>query len=127
VLEKQLEDIAAQHAGTGVFVTEPVPLYLTGAAGLDDVTPPAFSHAVEGGQDVAPATLFAALNLIRSGAVSLVIANSQTGGAETALVISEAGKRSIPVLEFSETLPKGETYLTWMRHNITVLAKGLSQ
>jgi zinc/manganese transport system substrate-binding protein len=127
VLEKQLEDIAAQHAGAGVFVTEPVPLYLTGAADLEDITPPAFSHAVEQGQDVAPATLFEALNLIRSGAVSLVIANSQTGGAETALVISQAGTRSIPVLEFSETLPKGDTYLTWMRHNIAVLAKGLSK
>jgi zinc/manganese transport system substrate-binding protein len=127
VLEKQLEDIAAQHAGAGVFVTEPVPLYLTGAADLEDITPPAFSHAVEQGQDVAPATLFEALNLIRSGAVSLVIANSQTGGAETALVISQAGTRSIPVLEFSETLPKGDTYVTWMRHNIAVLAKGLSK
>ena len=66
-----------------------------------------------------------ALELLRSGDVKLLIANSQTGGAETALVIAEAAKRSIPVLEFSETLPAGKTYLSWMQANIDALSEGL--
>jgi zinc/manganese transport system substrate-binding protein len=122
---KELSAMDAAHGGTGIFVTEPVPLYLTGAAGLVNLAPEAFTEAVEEGQDVAPATLYEALDLLRSGDVKLLIANSQTGGAETALVIAEAAKRSIPVLEFSETLPAGKTYLSWMQANIDALSEGL--
>ena len=122
---KELSAMDAAHGGAGIFVTEPVPLYLTGAAGLVNLAPEAFTEAVEEGQDVAPATLYEALELLRSGDVKLLIANSQTGGAETALVIAEAGKRSIPVLEFSETLPAGKTYLSWMQANIDALNEGL--
>jgi zinc/manganese transport system substrate-binding protein len=122
---KELSAMDAAHGGAGIFVTEPVPLYLTEAAGLVNLAPEAFTEAVEEGQDVAPATLYEALELLRSGDVKLLIANSQTGGAETALVIAEAGKRSIPVLEFSETLPAGKTYLSWMQANIDALNEGL--
>ena len=124
-LEGALGDIAAAHAGEKVFVTEPVPLYLIRAAELENVTPPAFTEAVEEGQDVAPATLLEALDLLGSGDVRVVIANTQTGGAETTEVLSDAETRSIPVLEFSETLPEGQTYLSWMQANIEALAVAL--
>ncbi len=126
-LETALGEIDAAHAGEQVFVTEPVPLYLVAAAGLENVTPDAFSQAVEEGQDVAPATLLESLKLLRSGDVRAVIANTQTGGAETTEVISEAEARSIPVVEFSETLPDGQTYLSWMLANIDALAGALDQ
>ncbi len=73
-----------------------------------NVTPEAFSEAVEEGQDVPPATLLESLDLVESGSVRIVIANSQTGGAETTQVIDAAEAQSIPVLEFSETLPEGQ-------------------
>ena len=38
-LDGQLAAIDQDHGGTAIFVTEPVPLYLTDAAGLDNVTP----------------------------------------------------------------------------------------
>ena len=66
-----------------------MPLSLTEAAGLVNVAPDDFTQAVEEGQDVAPATLLAALKLVRSGDLHAVIANAQTGGAETALIIDE--------------------------------------
>lgn len=125
-LRAELADLDAAHSGDRIFVTEPVPLYLTEAAGLEDLAPDDFTQAVEAGQDVAPATLLEALNLLRSGDVRVVIANSQTGGAETSQVIDEADALSIPVVEFAETLPDGATYLAWMQSNIDALAEALA-
>lgn len=125
-LETSLSDIAAAHEGEKVFVTEPVPLYLTAAAGLENVTPEAFSEAVEEGQDVPPATLLEATTLLGAGDVRVLIANSQTGGAETTQVIQTAEADGIPVIEFSEILPEGESYLTWMAQNIETLEGALA-
>jgi zinc/manganese transport system substrate-binding protein len=126
-LESSLADIEAAHAGDQVFATEPVPGYLVAAAGLTDATPAEFSEAVEEGQDVAPATLLEALDAVRSGSVSVVIANAQTGGAETTQIIAAADEAGIPVLEFSETLPEGQTYIQWMQQNIEELAGALEE
>ncbi len=126
-LEDDLAAIETASAGAKVFVTEPVPLYLTAAAGLSNVTPEAFSEAVEEGQDVPPATLLEATRLLEAGDVRVVIANSQTGGAETTQAIETAEAHDIPVLEFSELLPEGSTYLEWMAQNISQLADTLSR
>jgi zinc/manganese transport system substrate-binding protein len=126
-LTASLAAIETSWAGAQVFVTEPVPVYLLEAAGLVNATPAEFSEAVEEGQDAPPATLLEALELLRSGSVRVVVANSQTGGAETTQVIDEAQARSIPVLEFSETLPSGDTYLTWMQQNIDDLSSALAR
>jgi len=126
-LETSLGDIAAKDAGAGVFVTEPVPVYLLDAAELEDVTPTEFSESVEEGQDVPPSTLLDSLSLIDDGRVRVLIANAQTGGAETTQVIAAAEEKGIPVLEFTETLPEGQTYLQWMQQNIEDLAGALAE
>ena len=125
-LDDALADIDAAHGGEQVFMTEPVPGYLVEDAGLVNVTPEAFSEAVEEEQDVAPATLLQALDLIRGGEVSVLITNAQTGGAETALVVDAADEHGIPTIAFSETLPKGETYVSWMQANIEALSAALA-
>jgi len=111
-LESSLAEIEASHAGQKVFVTEPVPVYLVVAAGLENATPDAFSEAVEEGQDVPPATLLESLTLLRDGGIGVVIVNAQTGGAETTQITAEADALGIPVISFSETLPEGQTYLS---------------
>ena len=124
-LEASLEGIGAAHAGEQVFVTEPVPVYLVQAAGLENATPDAFSEAVEEGQDVAPATLLESLGLLRDGSVRVVITNTQTGGAETQEIVDQAEELGIPVIAFSETLPEGETYISWMQANTEALSTAL--
>lgn len=126
-LESALAGIESTDAGAEVFVTEPVPLYLIEEAGLVNVTPDAFTEAVEEGQDVSPSTLLESLKLLRSGRVRAVIANTQTGGAETADVIAEAEALGIPTVEFAETLPDGQTYLSWMQANVEALTGALEQ
>ncbi|WP_285136573.1 zinc ABC transporter substrate-binding protein [Microbacterium sp. lyk4-40-TSB-66] len=125
-LEDSLGQIEAKDAGAKVFVTEPVPVYLTAAAGLDNATPDEFSEAVEEGQDVPPATLLESLQLIESGDIALMIVNPQTGGAETTQVEDAAKAKNIPVIEFTETLPEGQTYISWMQSNITALSDALA-
>ncbi len=124
-LEDALAQIRAKHSGAQVFVTEPVPGYLVAAAGLQNVTPDAFSEAVEAGNDVPPATLLAATTLLKSGAVKLLIANAQTGGPSTTQAVDTAKAAGIPVLEFTETLPAGQTYIPWMQQNIDQIAQAL--
>ena len=126
-LETELTALDAEFAGTEIFVTEPVPLALTGAAGLVNVAPDAFTTAVEEGRDVPPATLLDALKLIRGGSVRIVVVNAQTGGAETTAIVDEAESVSIPTVEFTETLPSGQTYLSWMQSNIETLRQALSR
>ncbi|MDJ1114168.1 metal ABC transporter solute-binding protein, Zn/Mn family [Microbacterium dauci] len=126
-LETSLGEIAAAHEGEQIFVTEPVPVYLAAAAGLVDATPAEFSEAVEEGQDVPPATLLEATNILESGDVRAVITNAQTGGAETTEVISIAEAQGIPVIEFTELLPEGEDYVSWMQANIDALAGSLTE
>ena len=124
-LEASLDELASSHGGEQVFVTEPVPVYLLEAAGLENATPEAFSEAVEEGQDVAPATLLESLSLVSDGAVNVVVTNTQTGGAETQEIVDAAEGRGIPVIAFSETLPEGETYISWMQANIEALSTAL--
>lgn len=125
-LEDSLGQIEATDAGAKVFVTEPVPVYLIEAAGLDNATPNEFSESVEEGQDVPPATLLESLQLIDSGEIRLMIVNPQTGGAETTQVEDAAKAKDIPVIEFTETLPEGQTYISWMQSNISALSDALA-
>lgn len=124
-IEATLAELATAHQGESVFVTEPVPVYLVTEAGLANVTPEAFSEAVEEGQDVAPATLLESLGLLESGDVRVVITNSQTGGAETGQIVGAAEAAGIPVIAFSETLPEGQTYISWMQANVEALSAAL--
>lgn len=124
-IEASLAQIKSAHAGAGVFVTEPLPLYLTDAAGLRNLTPPEFSEAVEEGQDVAPSILLQALKIVSDRAAQVVITNAQAGGPETDRVAQAAKDASTPVLAFSELVPPGKTYLDWMQGNATALADAL--
>ena len=126
-IETSLDELKTRVGGQKVFVTEPVPLYLTAAAGLENATPAAFSEAVEEGQDVPPATLLEAGRILTSGEVRVLIINAQTGGAETDEVVARAKGAGIPVLEFTELVPDGDTYLTWMQANVAALADTLAR
>ncbi len=120
-----LTGISKAHSGAEIFVTEPVPLYLAEAAGLKNVTPSAFSEAVEAGQDVPPATLLDALTLIGSGSVKIVFVNAQAAGAETTQVEAKASEMKVPVIKASELLPEGKNYVSWMTDMATQIKTAL--
>ena len=110
-------------AGRTAAITEPVPLYLLEAAGFENTTPGEFSEAIEEGTDVPPAVLKEALDTIDETA--LLAYNSQTASAETEKLRAAAEDAGVPVVEFTETLPDGEDYISWMTANVSAITAAL--
>ena len=121
-LEASAEALHASTEGKGVAITEPVPLYLLEAAGFTNRTPEAFSEAIEEGTDVAPAVLAKTLDLFDSGSVALLAYNSQTASSETEQVRTAAEANDVPVVEFTETMPDGADYVSWMTDNVSAIS-----
>jgi zinc/manganese transport system substrate-binding protein len=124
-LEERAHELHEGFEGTGVAVTEPVPVYLLAELGLDDLTPAEFSEAIEEGTDVPPLALDDTVQLIATGAVALLAYNEQTAGPETEQLRAAAEEAGIPVVSFGETLPDGADYLSWMTDNIEAVATAL--
>ena len=114
------EQVAGIGEGKTAAITEPVPLYLLELAGFENVTPEEFSEAIEEGTDVPPAVLADLLDTV--GSVALLAYNSQTASPETEQVKAAAEEAGVPVVEFAETLPDGEDYISWMTSNVAALA-----
>jgi zinc/manganese transport system substrate-binding protein len=117
--------IQAAFAGTKVAITESLPLYLTQAAGLVNLTPDEFSRAIEQGTDVPPAAMSDTLALLTDKQVVALVYNEQTSSPQTEQVLAAAEDNSINVVGVRETLPEGKDYLSWMDSNITALAGAL--
>lgn len=118
-------EIKRLHAGDGVAITEPVPLYLLDACGLTNKTPAAFSKAIEAETDVPPTVLKQTLDLFNGKQVKALVYNSQTTGPQTEQVLNAAKSNRIAVVPVTETLPAGKDYSTWMTDNIAALRSAL--
>jgi zinc/manganese transport system substrate-binding protein len=121
-LEAGAEALHTDTEGKGVAITEPVPLYLLEAVGFTNVTPDEFSEAIEEGTDVAPSVLAETLDLFDSGSVALLAYNSQTASSETEQVRTAAEENGVPVVEFTETMPDGTDYVSWMTDNLSAIS-----
>jgi zinc/manganese transport system substrate-binding protein len=132
--------LKAAHGGERIAVTEPVPLYLTDAAGLVDATPPEFSEAVEEDADPPAAVVAATLDLFsnRSDAgsstpdpadpVRALLVNAQTRTAVTDQVEQAARAAGVPVVDVGETLPSGTVdYVDWINGQLDALGAALDR
>ena len=126
-LESQLAAVKAAHAGTGVAITEPVPVYLLTGAGLVDKTPAGFTSAIEAQSDVSPTVMQAALTLLTRHQVAALVYNEQTMGPQTTTVLDAAKSAGVPVVPVTETLPHGKDYISWMSSNIAALTSALGK
>ena len=116
---------ASVAGGSGVAITEPVPLYLLAASGQVNKTPKAFSAALEEERDVPPDALKKTLALFSVHKVALLAYNEQTSGPETKLVLAAAKAAGIPAVPMTETLPTGTDYLAWMTGNLDAMKAAL--
>ncbi|MCH6469717.1 metal ABC transporter solute-binding protein, Zn/Mn family [Sinomonas terrae] len=124
-ITSKLAAIKAAHSGEGVAVTEPVPLYMLEAAGLENKTPESFSSAVEAGNDVPPAALKEMQDLLSSHGVALLAFNPQTESPQTEALKKFSQDAKVPVADFLETMPEGSDYITWMAQNADEIATAL--
>jgi zinc/manganese transport system substrate-binding protein len=125
-LQQDEAAIKAKHAGEGVAITEPVPLYLLEAAGLVNKTPETFSAAIEEDTDVPPAVLKETEDLFDTRQVKLLAYNQQTTGPQTEAVLAAAKRNNIRVVPVTETLPTDQTYLSWMQANLRAVSSALT-
>jgi zinc/manganese transport system substrate-binding protein len=125
-LQQDEAAIKAKHAGEGVAITEPVPLYLLEAAGLVNKTPATFSAAIEEDTDVPPAVLKETEDLFDTKQVKLLAYNQQTTGPQTEAVLAAAKRNNIRVVPVTETLPTDQSYLSWMQANLRAVSSALT-
>ncbi|MDA3628536.1 zinc ABC transporter substrate-binding protein [Saccharopolyspora sp. WRP15-2] len=126
-LEGKVGEIAKSANGKPVIVTEPVAHYLIESAQLRDVTPQSFVNAIEAESDPSAAAVAEIQNAINGKQAAAVVYNPQTESPVTRNVRSAAEQNQIPVVEMTETLPEGKTYVQWMDAQITALQSALNQ
>ncbi|MEV0697347.1 zinc ABC transporter substrate-binding protein [Saccharopolyspora sp. NPDC050389] len=126
-LQGRVGELGDQNRGKQVIVTEPVAHYLVEAANLQDITPPEFVNAIEAETDPSAAAVAAIQNAVNSKQAAAIIYNPQTESPVTRNVRSAAEQNQIPVVEMTETLPQGKTYVQWMDAQITALQAALTQ
>jgi zinc/manganese transport system substrate-binding protein len=125
-LQDKAESLIPKAAGRSVALTEPVPGYLIDTIGLVNATPEAFTEAIEEGSDVPPLALQETLDLITSKSVIMLGYNEQTSSPETEKLRDAAEDADINVASFTETLPDGYDYISWMsRVNIAQIEEAL--
>jgi zinc/manganese transport system substrate-binding protein len=126
-LQSRIDALAADWSGTGVAITEPVPLYLLDALGLVNVTPSDFSEAIEEGTDVPPLALHETLALFADGKARVLVYNEQTESAQTEQVKAAAVAAGVPVVGVTETLPTSSAgYVQWMTDTVNAIEKALT-
>lgn len=117
-LTDRLAELSSTAEGQTVAITEPVPVYLLEAAGLQNVTPEGYSEAIEEGSDVSVAVLNDMMNLMEDESLAFLAYNEQTESPQTQTVRDAADAAGVPIVNFTETVPDGEDFLSWMTANV---------
>jgi zinc/manganese transport system substrate-binding protein len=65
-------------------------------------------------------------DLISAHQVALLAYNPQTETPQTQALKKFAQDAKVPVVDFTETLPEGTDYITWMTHNADALSAALA-
>jgi zinc/manganese transport system substrate-binding protein len=124
-LEQRAATIAESISGVKLISSEPVADYLLDKLGLTNITPESFSQAIEEELDVSPADLLEIQNLISSKSVQLFVVNIQTGSVQIDALVELAEANGVAVIQMSELLPEGLSYVAWMEQNISAIEAGL--
>jgi zinc/manganese transport system substrate-binding protein len=126
-LEHEVAAIRARYGGAPVAYTEPVPGYLVAAAGLRNLTPPAFSRAIEDGSEPTASAVADMTGLLAGQRVRALLLNTQAVSPITSRIRSAAIAAGIPVVGVTETLPAGETFQAWQLRQARALARALGR
>ncbi|MDX8051349.1 zinc ABC transporter substrate-binding protein [Lentzea sp. BCCO 10_0798] len=126
----KLEELEKKVVGIGqgkkVAATEPIAHYLIEESGAEDVTPEAFSKAIEEESDVPAAALAEMNQLVEGKQIAVLLENTQTENQVTKSVVEKAKSAGVPVVAVTETLPEGVTgYLDWMSKQVDELSRAL--
>ena len=125
-LRREVARIRKAFGGAAIAYTEPVPGYLTDAAGLKNLAPASFTRAIEEGTEPPPQAV-AAMNALMTGRrVKVLLYNSQAVSPITSRVRTEAARAHVPIVGVTETLPTQRSFQQWQLAQARQLAAALS-
>lgn len=115
VYQDRIGTIKTQFAGTKVAATEDIFQYLSDAAGLNLISPPAFIEAVAEGNDPPVDSIVQFEQQLKSGTVHVLVYNEQTVTPLTESMKKLAADEDIPVIGVTETIqPPDVSFEDWM-------------
>jgi zinc/manganese transport system substrate-binding protein len=125
-LRHEVARIRAGFGGAAIAYTEPVPGYLTDAAGLRNLAPSSFTRAIEEGTEPPPEAVAAMNALMAQGRIKVLLYNSQAVSPITSRVRAAAKQAHIPVVGVTETLPPHRSFQQWQLAQARQLAAALA-
>jgi zinc/manganese transport system substrate-binding protein len=125
--QDRIAAIKQQFGGVKVAATEDIFAYLADAAGLDLVSPPAFTQAVAEGNDPPAPSVVAFENQLASGDIRTLVYNEQTVTPLTESMKKLAADQGIPVMGVTETIqPPDLSFEDWMNAELIELQNALN-
>lgn len=123
-LTKKIEEVPDGR----VLATAPVAHHLLSGAGVADATPKDYTRAIENESDVPVAAQQRVTDLVKGGRIDAVVNNPQTVTSVTDKLVAEARRANVPVVDMTETLPRGQNdYIAWMTGQVEKLAGALGR
>jgi zinc/manganese transport system substrate-binding protein len=125
--QNRIVSMKQRFGGAEVAATEDVFAYLADAAGLNLVSPPAFTGAVAEGNDPPASSIVAFQNQLKSGQVKVLVYNQQTMTPLTENMKHLAADQNIPVIGMTETIqPPDALFQDWMNAQLILLENALN-
>ena len=122
----QINLIKQQFAGTEVAATESIAVYLAESTSLNLVSPSTFMEAVSEGNDPPAQSIVQFQQQLQSGAVKVLIFNSQTVTPITQEMESIATKNNLTLVAITETVsPPNTPFQQWMSAELVILQTAL--
>jgi len=125
--QNRIAKIKQQFNGTQVAATEDIFAYLAEPAGLNLISPPAFTQAVAEGNDPPVQSVVQFETQLKSGNVSLLVYNQQTISPITEKMKKLAAELGIPVIGITETIqPPDVSFQDWMNSELISIQNALN-
>jgi zinc/manganese transport system substrate-binding protein len=120
---QEIGALRASAAGHTYAATETVFDPMAAAIGLTDVTPQGYRAAASNGSDPAPGAVAAFEGALGSGAIDVLVVNTQTEGSIPAQLRSAAADAGVPVVEVTESVPAGAgSFVAWQLDQLRQLS-----
>jgi zinc/manganese transport system substrate-binding protein len=125
--QNRIATIKQQFGGTKVAATEDIFAYLANAAGLDLVSPPAFTQAVAEGNDPPASSVVTFEDQLKAGGIAVLVYNEQTVTPLTDNMKKLAAEQNIPEVGITETIqPPDMSFEDWMNAQLGTLQNALN-
>ncbi|HMK12297.1 MAG TPA: zinc ABC transporter substrate-binding protein, partial [Acidimicrobiales bacterium] len=107
--------------------SEPVFDYMARSIGLVDETPRGYERAAANQVEPAPGDLHELERALRSGSIDVLIVNTQTASSISDQLRAAARSAGVPVVDVTESPPRGTSFVSWQVGELDALAKVLDR